>query len=234
MDKGKRGGTHVGFVLSFVIFVAFLVVIYSVLIAPNLSQNDKKSLVENLKIKILENVSGELAIVSINTEAAPQNCIRLNGFLNTFEISQNLAAKDQYGTGQTIYVLGSDLEISRNSNETFFKIYESEEFNAASSVGESPCNPRNYEAGSAKKEKYIFGKKIAELMDYYGENYSGLRQDFGFPDDSDFDFGFTHENGTYVKVERQTTSSIYSAEVPIQYADGNANILSGFINVRVW
>ena len=234
MGKGKRGGTQVGFVLSFVIFITFIIVIYSVLIVPNLNQEDKRSLVDNLKIKLLENVSGELAVVSINTESAPQNCIRIQNFLGNFNTSSRLVAKDKFGVSQKTYVLGSDLEISRNSNETFFKVYESGEFDVASAVGETPCNPRSYETGNAKREVYIFEKKIISLMGNYQENYESVRDGFNFPDDSDFDFGFKYSNETHIKVERQTTLSIYSVEIPIQYVDGNASILSGFVNIRVW
>jgi hypothetical protein len=234
MGIGRGGGTHIGFVLSFVIFIAFLVAIYSVLILPGLSQDDKRSLAESLKIRILENVSNELTTITISTESAPQNCIRLNGFLSDFNISSRIKVKDRYGLGQTAYVLGSDLEISRSGNETFFKVYESEEFDAASAAGESPCNPRDYQKGNAKMERHVFEGKITDLMDFYAANYSVLRDGFGFPEDSDFDFGFTYSNGTYAKVGRQVYTGIYSAEMPVQYVDGNSSMLTGTINVRVW
>lgn len=230
----KIGGTHIGFVLSFVIFITFIVIIYSVLIVPNVKQSDKRAIIDNLRVKLLENVTNEITIISINTNSAPQNCVKISGFLSNFNVSSKIITKDGSGISQTTYVLGDDLEISRNSNETFFKIYESEEFDTANDNGETPCNPRSYETGSVKKEKYIFEKNIINLMRYYNESYELLGKSLGFPEDSDFDFGFTYSNGTYIKVERQTSSSIYSVEIPIQYTDNNADIVSGLINIRTW
>ena len=127
--SGKRGGTHVGFVLSFIIFVTFLTFLYSIIIEPITNQENKQSILENLRIKLVENVSSGLMISSISTEGSTQNCIRLNGLIGDLGINSRIIVKNELEKIQTSYVLGSDLEIVRSDiNNTFFKIYYSEKF----------------------------------------------------------------------------------------------------------
>ena len=56
----KKGGTHVGFILSFVIFVTFLIFLYSMLIEPTKTNQDKQYLLENLRINLIENILNDL------------------------------------------------------------------------------------------------------------------------------------------------------------------------------
>tara|TARA_Y100000310_G_scaffold24394_1_gene23443 strand:- start:13118 stop:13819 length:702 start_codon:yes stop_codon:yes gene_type:complete len=231
----KRGGTHVGVVLSFVIFVVFLVFLYSILVEPTINKNDKDYLLENLRIKLIENVSEELITSTLNIETAPQNCIKLSNLINDLEINSKIIVKNRLKNNQISYVLGNDLEISRDNNsETFFKIYYSEEFNEVSTIGETPCNSRNYEKGLVRTNKYVFETKIINLMNEYKNNYEALKEELKIPIGSDFNFGFTYNNKTSIITEKNISTNIYAMEIPIQYVDKESNILLGSINLKIW
>jgi hypothetical protein len=231
----KRGGTHVGIVLSFVIFVVFLVFLYSILVEPTITQNDKKYLLENLKIKLIENISAELITSTINIQTAPQNCVRLENLIDDFGINSKIIVKNKLGNNQVSYVLGDDLEISRDSNDkTFFKIYYSEEFSGISNVGETPCNKRNHEKGLTRTDKYIFETKIINLINIYKNDYETLKGKLEIPFGSDFNFGFKYNNQTLLITEKNVSTNVYAVEIPVQYIDNESNILLGFINIKVW
>jgi hypothetical protein len=230
----KRGSTHVGVVLSFVIFVVFLVFLYSILIKPIITQNDKEYLLENLRIKLIENISEELTVSSINIESAPKNCIRLQNLINDSGINSKIIVKDKLGNDQISYVLNNDLEISRNNNETFFKIYHSNEFEEVSNVGENPCDLKNYEKGLIRTSKYVFETKIIDLMNEYENNYETLKEELKIPLGSEFNFGFTYSNKTLITIEKNISTNIYAVEIPVQYVDKESNILLGSINIRIW
>ncbi len=233
--KKRKGATHVAVVLSFIIFITFLIFVYSYLVQPNLVQKNNGVVIESLKSKIVENVSKELTIISVKTESAPQDCIKLDSFISTFGIDSRVAVKDGSGTTQTFYVVGSNLEISRSGGGTFFKVYHSDEFEPASSQGESPCNPRNYDKGLVKKEKYVFENEIKNLISEYNESYNSIKENLGVPAGSEFGFGFEYSNGTEIKTERDSFSeNVYSKRFPVIYTDNDSNIKFGFIIINLW
>ena len=199
--KKKRGGTHVGFMLSFVIFVVFLIFIYSILIEPTITQSDKKSALENLKIRLIEKVSEDLTSTAVNLKISnpSENCIELKNFISQAEISPNIISKNNNNVLQS-YVSSNNLKIERWSSEIFFKIYYSKEFEALSSGG-SNCkrvNENQYAIGLIKVEEYVFENKIIDLINSYKVDYEQLKEELKIPFGSDFGFGFTYGNGTLI------------------------------------
>lgn len=231
----KRGSTHVGVVLSFVIFVVFLVFLYSALIEPTINQNDKNYLLENLRIKLIENVSGELTSITIDLSNNPnQNCIELGNFITKIEINSNIISKNKNILQS--YVNGNNLRIVRESNETFFKIYYSKEFSVLTSGGEN-CDiisENNYLIGLVRTDKYVFETKIISLINEYKNNYETLKGELKIPIGSDFNFGFTYNNKTSIITEKDISTNIYAVEIPVQYVDKESNILLGSINIKIW
>lgn len=231
----KRGSTYVGFVLSFVIFVFFLIFIYSILVEPTINQNDKEYLLKNLRIKLIENTSEELTSMAVNlNNNASQNCIELKNFITKTEINSNIISRNK-GILQS-YVNGNNLIIERKNNETFFKVYYSKEFGALNSSGKSceMINENNYAIGLIKTNKYVFETKIINLMNEYKANYSALKSELKIPTESEFSFGFIYANKTAIKIEKNISTNIYAVEIPVQYVDKNADILLGFINIKIW
>ena len=234
--RKKQGGTHVGFVLSFVIFITFLIFLYSILIEPTKANQNKESLLENFKINLIENTSLKLRISSIAiTDDSPQNCVRLEGLVPDLNLSSRIIVKNELNQIQESYVLGNDLEIVRsNSNDDFFKIYYSEEFEELSSIGGSNCVTKTYKKGLVKVNEYVFEPNVINLISIYGNDYENLKVRLGIPSDSDFGFGFTYNNDTMITAEKEVTTNVYVEDVQVQYFDKNANVLLGILNIRIW
>ncbi|PIO08622.1 hypothetical protein COU59_00945 [Candidatus Pacearchaeota archaeon CG10_big_fil_rev_8_21_14_0_10_34_12] len=234
MLKEKKGGTHVGVILSFVIFITFVAFLYSVLIVPNLNQNNNGIFIESIRSKVMDNTSSELYVISIKTEQSGENCIKISNFVNIFGVNSRIIVRGNSGEDVTSYIIGSDLEISRNNNNTFFKIYNSEHFESVSSVGETPCETKGYETGVVKKENYVFEDAVKNLVSVHDKNYTEVKQNFNVPEGVDFGIGFTYGNRTLIETEKESFGNIYSSEFPVQYIDGNSNIKQGTIKISAW
>ncbi|MFH1917494.1 MAG: hypothetical protein ABIJ14_00060, partial [Nanoarchaeota archaeon] len=74
------------------------------------------------------------------------------------------------------------------------------------------------------------------LKNIYETNYSDLKKDLKIPDENEFGFDFIYNNDrTTIKVgEENSQTNIYIEEIPVQYIDEEANILTGLIKIKVW
>jgi len=229
------GGSHVGFFLSFAIFIIFLVFLYSILIEPIRTNQEGGFILEDFKNNILENVSLNLKVSSIVVGNNAVDCIMLLGIMSDLNLSSKIIIKNEFNQIQTAYVLGNDLEIVRNNpNDIFFKIYSSKKFEELGDSVVNPCPPESYDKGLVKVNEYIFEPNIINLVNIYYSDYENLKGKLGIPIDSDFGFGFAYNNGTIIAAEKDVTTNIYVEEIQSQYFDKNANILLGRLSVRVW
>ncbi|VVB82466.1 Uncharacterised protein [uncultured archaeon] len=242
----KKRGSHVGMILSFLIFITFVVFLYVVL-KPGISTGqDKKTIVQYIENKIVENTSANLTSTSIvinSTQNPGDKCVIFGGFLLMIsgEIpTANIVIKNETGNLQNSSVYATDLEINRAGiDNLFFKIYYSPEFDLLNlGLGPPDCSPitnLNYSVGIIKVDDYAFEKKFYQLIDYYNQSYDDLKRGWNIPPGNEFTFSFVQNNGTKIGIDQNISSTeIYSDEVPIQYVDNNANIQGGFIDVKVW
>jgi len=240
-------GSHVGMILSFVIFITFTVFIYTV-ITPNVdTAESKKTLLNEIGLALIKNMSSEFTSLSVNIPATSNpstNCISLEGILFYAEISPNVIVRNSAQTGQpTYYDPATDfnnLRINRISRtDLFLKIYSSPEFAKLSTSTIPSCSivpfDGGYKIGSLNSGQYIFEKNMYSLAGQYKLNYNGLKTELKISPGNEFGFEFTLSNGTKITAMNDLpTQNIYAEDLPVQYIDGNANILSGFINIKVW
>jgi len=242
--KKNRRGSHIGMILSFVIFITFIVFLYSVVKPAINTGEDKKSILSSLEMEVIKNVSLNLTTASVQVNVnSGKNCIQLSNFLGFSEMyTPGIIAQDEQNNVETGYSNynqgGSDVMIiAGNKNKPFFKIYHSTNFSFLPPVpsGTSCTSVTDYSIGSISTNKYAFENKIKYIMDYYKNNYDSLRTGLKITPGNDFGLGFTDSTG--VKTEVGTApekASVFADEIPIQYVDKNANVLSGFINLKVW
>jgi hypothetical protein len=242
----SRRGSHVGIILSFVIFITFVVFLY-VVVQPaiNTGQN-KQSVLEYLEGKIAENVSANFTSTSVQIKSSKNpstKCVILQSFLVPTEMMPPyIIIKNENGDMEEAHWNPSDfanLIINRkNSDEKFFEIYHSPEFDVLEEKTISSCtaiSSSNYDISTITAEKSIFEKNIYELIDYYRDNYESLKNELKLPPGNEFSFGFVQSNGTVIEVTQgEVSTNVYAEEFPIQYINNQANIQSGFINLKVW
>ena len=254
---GKRGGTHVGFVLSFIIFVTFLTFLYSIIIEPVTNQHDKQFILENLRINLagqfsISNFTIKTLIITIAEGAlGSKECIRINenegtikkgGLADLFNQGINFTIKDSSDNVLNFSEQGpNNLNIGpiNSSFDGFLKVYYAEQFERSPEyTGPSNCfvvRPEDYEITYEISNKKIYEKKIIDLISEYENNYEELKEELGVPTGSDFWFSFEYNNGTIIGPEEIIPSvNVYATEFPIQYVDESANVLIGILRIKVW
>jgi hypothetical protein len=233
--------------LSFAIFVTFIIFLYSVL-SPAINLGEDKNLILNyVETGIIKNTSANLTSATIQIEEPNpgQNCVILQGFLlgiseSTDDYYQAIS-KDGSGAIQPSYLNLYDLKIDRlDKKNTFFKIYFSSNFTRLISKEISNCKTlledEGYKVGSVTIDNYMFERKIIHLVDFYNEDYQKLKEDLKVPIGNEFWFNFTKGDSSSISppAKEIPATNIFSNDVPIQYVDANANVQSGFINIKVW
>ena len=235
----NRKGSHVGVVLSFTIFIAFLIFLYPLLIKPAIDTNKgNQYLLDELKTKLTEKISAGLTISSVEANTnTNQDCIELKNFISGTGINSNIIVKNNGEKNQQSYVSDNSLRIDRDNNsDVFFKIIYSEEFENLGSAAISceVIQESNYEIGLVRTEKRIFETKIINLTKEYKNNYESLKTELGLVSRNEFDFRFTYNNKTSIGTKKEASINIYAEESPIQYVNKQGDILLGNINVRIW
>jgi len=239
-------GSHVGIVFSFVIFITFLIFLYTIIEPAIRIQRDKEALLDYLKIELMKRFSANLTNVAIMTNTTvKESCVELVNFTGEVEVDSSLIVKDELGNVSQANISGSDLFIDRGIYESglvFFKIYNSEEFDELDEGAMDGCKvlkrvEKGYIVGLIRTDEYIFETKVIKLIEEYEseEGYESLKDELKIPLGSEFGFGLTYSNETKIGTKAQNISTnIYAKEIPIQYVDKEANINLGFINIQVW
>ena len=235
--KNKKA-SHVGIILSFVIFVTFLVFLFSILGSPLKLPSNKEPLIDYLNVEMFKRFSANLTILTItpgNTGAS--DCIRINN--NDLEFQDLYAVvKDKNGVSVSSKPdKGPTLDIDLSGEKDFFRIYYSEEI--LTSSGNPTCNSPyilvTEDISSIRESQYFYKKKITDFIDTYDSEYDNYKILLNLPLDNEFGLSFNDSNGdTITKGDTDSAVDIFSREIPIQYFDESANINSGFINIRVW
>jgi hypothetical protein len=242
IKRGNKQGSHVGVMISFALFVTFLLFLYA-MVQPILSSHrDKESLSTNLELAILNKISYDLTSASVFLDnSIGSSCVKLNGAIPALGIGGNIAAEDNAGTMLGTYLSsagGNDVIIQgASTSEDFIKIYYSSVLDATG-TSSLTCTEleegTDYNIGLVKTKKYPFEAKIMDLMKDYS-NYEILKSELNFPEGTEFGFGIILSNGTTIQTVRDEPSiNVYIQDTPMQYVDLNGNIAIGYLKTKVW
>mgnify|MGYP001614895559 CR=1 FL=1 len=235
----RKKGSHVGFVISFVLFITFVVFMYAIISSRATVGQEKANSLDYVKEEITKRVSANLAEVSVSIGAQnPQSCVQLTNFFSKTGLGDRFFALDdsenilQTGKG------GNDLFVQRNGN-LFFRVYGSGEFNVSGGAvtGCQSLNegPNGYILGLSRDSKEIFETRVLTLFENYTGNYETLKGEMKISSSDEFGFRFVYNNGTEIRTpERNLTTNIYAERVPVQYIKSNAKRESGFLDSIVW
>ncbi len=242
MKRRDKKGSHVGVMISFVIFVTFLVFLYT-LVQPALRvPKDQKVELDNLEMAIISEASSNLTTMTISlVGSVSSNCITLTGFTGSMGITTNVVAKDKSDELENTSIPSSgsgDIQINRNSNtDNFFKLYYSKDLpeNSVESLScQALSESSGYTLGITKNEEFVFESKMLDMINNY-QFYDTLRNTLKVPANLDFGFGLTYENGTYVGTDNgNITTSIFIKDTSIQYIDSEGNKRTGFVKTEIW
>jgi hypothetical protein len=227
--KEEKRGSHVEVIISFIIFVTFVVFLLSILIPAVTTNKDKENTFTGVEIKVINKVSSNITSITVNLDNG-DDCLDIANIIGDLG-EDNIVVKDYSGNTVEAYADGDSLQINPSSAEdTFFKIYYSKEFdNLATGSG---CSDIDYTLGLTKTEKYVFEKKVLDLIN---TNHEDLEAEFKIPESIDFGYGIVLSNGTILETKNQNVSTnVYIKDTPVEYVDTEGNIQEGYIRTKVW
>lgn len=253
----KKGASHLAFVLSFVIFITFLIFMYTSIEPTLRTEASKQSLLDLLRFSLVDKFYvRDLSIVTIiNTSSitSMQDCISLQGILGTsdnqipeFYVTNNyLIIKNEFNQKFNYAVSGGNLKIGTwtpgylKENGYFLKIYYSEKLGYNPGNSGTGCNPTtDYKIGSLiEEQEQVFESNIFLLRDRY-ESDCGitLKNDMNIPAGNDFTFSFELADGSVVEPTcvKIPNTNVYATKYPLQYLDVDASLKIGFLTIKVW
>ncbi len=231
----KKNGSHVGFVLSFVVFVTFLIFIYSVLI-PTTKVKDKPLILEKIAENLLKNISSE--IITLTISVSPEfefnsECVSISDSELISRLKKGFVVKSNE---KILDYQSSTVFKIKNENKRFLKIFSSDSFEDKTKfLGSCESIDDNFEINSVKIENYSFEKKINLLFEFYERDYENLKTSLEIPEDAEFEFDFYDDNGNVIATKNTTAlTNIYSKKISVQYINNSVSLVSGEINLRIW
>ena len=246
MMVNKRG-SHVGIVLSFVVFITFLLFVFSYLNPAFEEQRSKRLNLDLLKDNLFDSLLSNLSVTSLKVSSNhtyQEDCFFIEDFVEIDDSYTKIRDEENNPiNGSSVVTIPPIVEINHSSRK-FFRIFHSlgfEPFVPGGGRSEyvSPCEElpvENYTLGSTRVSEYVFRSEIDELLFDYDNDYSKLKNDLGVSEFNEFGVAFVNESGNEIQrgFDINVSGNIYIEEIPIQYYDSEANIQSGSIKLRVW
>ena len=242
IKKEDKKGSHVGVMISFVIFVTFIIFVYAVVQPAVISHKDKEAMLDFLELGIRNRISYEMTTgTAYILYPVSQNCVELDGIRTALNIGTKVSARNDMGEGIAVYLSPSDsndLKILRTSvSNNLLKISYSEGFNTAGTNTMSCAvlgKDSGYKLGTTQTQEYVFQTKMIELIGEYS-NYEVLKSQLAIPEGVEFGFGMVLSDGTEIYTNgNEPSTDIYIKESSITYIDAGGNIRIGYLKTKIW
>lgn len=208
IKNNKKGQGHVEMILSFVLFLGFIIAIF-IFLNP-LKFEKHQSSIENVHDIIIKNISSEIGILSII----------LNQGATCYNFLEN------YGD--------NFIEIK---NERKYSLYFSQYFYNYHPDYDSTCASENYTLGVYFYKNFLIHSKVSLLKTYYEQDYNKLKADLGLTNDFSFEFkdidGNEYED---ISVSKQIPGGINveSRDYVINLMNVSASETEMILTIKAW
>ena len=193
MKTRNKKATHVGVILSFVIFITFVIFIFVILKPTSNIQKGDNSNIIFLKKNIENFISAETTSFILSTPGIDL-CFTLNESVFGVE-GLNYSVKNEHNTPIKSDQNANELFIEKDNSGNLYKVTYSPR-NLSNLLLENHGGCGVVTINSVRKTNQFIEPKIEELILKQEENYSGLKQDFNIPSEKEFGINFTFENET--------------------------------------
>jgi len=207
--NSKRSQSHVEIILSFVIFIGFLLFVF-IFMNPFAKAKDTSYIMDNIQKTVIGNITEKIGKLSI--------------ILNK--------TGDCYDFNETNYK-SNYYEVQEDNMK--YMIYFSNIFTINAPNKNSSCNPNNYTLGVYSEEEMVVYEKIINLKNNYNSDYNSLKSSLGITND----FSFNVENmmgEELISVSRNipTGIDVEAREIPIRTINSNGQIQELILNIKAW
>ena len=228
--KNKKG-SHVGMVLSFSMFIIFLIFVYTIVGSPINSKKQNENIFENIQKEIIKEISDLVYTSRIYDVDNAGGCINISNPENEFPNPVVIVKNESEEIGSEI---SGDWTLIPGGIG-FMKVYYSNDF-FINTTSFSGTNCVSIEIDSISNEERILEKKIILLLNGIKENYSIVKNDFGISNNVDFNLQFEYSNGTILESTEfgELKREIFATKMPINYLDIYANEKIGSLIIRTW
>jgi len=189
----KKGLSHIEFVVSFVIFIGFIVFAF-VFFNPLQSQRTLKSTMDYAWIEVSE--EGRERVETYSVSIYPlfdPSLMRIN--IPGVPLYYNASVEDEIGNTISTHRGNSGVVYFNRSGGDFFRIkYSSAIDNGAPILGTTAIGNSQYAISSSEIRDLYFEKLLLELNQSYYLNYLGLKQELNLPNRMEFGFVVTLNN----------------------------------------
>lgn len=207
IKKNNKKGSQVSFIISFALFISFLIFFIGLVKPFQKIEIGKESLLTHLEGEIIKNTSEEVLVISA-LEDSSSDCAEID--------SLNI---ENYKTNKTGNLL---------------KIYSSDSFPANTFPCAAPPG---YKIGLIRPQNYVLESKFLKLNESYSNNYDFLKENFGIPNSNDFEFSLLdiNENAIIKPVPKEIPpEEVLAKLISINYLNENVEIKSGYLRVVLW
>ena len=236
--NSKKGVSHLEIILSFIIFLGFLIFLLAIF-RPTSFSKDTDSDLNILEESIQSQISTPLAFITLNLndDVEIQECFFINYEL---DIINNVIVKNKDGN---IVNAETDEENKRiyidSSNEKFFYLYFSEKLEEKEFIKDSciEIDSSNYHLGLYRNYNLTSYEKLEDLREEYNNDYENLKNQLGVPTTKEFAFVVRETLGNDIIVARKRTEgpvNIISRDVTIQILYNNGTFGYGILNIQTW
>ena len=232
----NKKGSHVGMVLSFVIFVGFLLFLYTTLYPTVKQAEDKTEQLNNIKEVLLNEIYSNLTSALIKTT---QTTICLNITKSELSSYPNFVLKNLANSNLDYFVTSNTM--SFKPTEVVTKMYSSPEF-LENGTSISNCNTNlvlgsSYTLSAYKTESKIFLNKLNDLLEKIenAAEYKKLKETFSVPVDTEFRLIFEDSAGViHGTIPENIKKNVIVYDMGIQYINSTADINNGKLKFVVW
>lgn len=241
----NRKGSHIDVIISFIIFVGFIVFLYAILQPTVASHQDKNSLLSPLYYKIIGNATGNFTKVYFNIDQQSQKCVSLSNFFTAAGIGANVTIMNLNGDVIPAYVSDNDLWFDWSAlTGSFYAVY-SPYYPSLPPNNLNGCNNLKQDQQNGYysllqevnySPTFPFEANLVSLIKDYDNNYNTVKNYFDVAPSDNFGFNFTYQNQTSVGTNDNISSltSVYSELFPVVYMDMNGSLQAGALVIRAW
>lgn len=229
----KRGLSHLEFVISFIIFIAFLVSAF-VFFNPLQSNRTLKSTMDYAWIEVTKETKKEVDTYSVLLDqkvTAPVVGISIDGI----NVGYNASVKDSSGNVISSYTQNGVVYFDRPSDR-FVRIEYSKGFRNGAVKSGGQISSGDFYVSSSENSEIYFQDLFEDLKNEYYANYTQLKRKLNLPSRVDFGFKVVFNNGTEISALKDIPGNLEvlsrSDKVSIILSSGEKQ--SADLLVMVW